>query len=50
MVVPEARKKKRHGKIKILRPGSINPKEIKKIINTNIAKIKKSKKINSRGL
>ena len=39
-----------YGKIKILRPGAVNPKEIKKILKRNISVLKKSKKINSPGL
>ena len=38
------------GKTKILRPGAINPNQIKKILNKNISILKKSKKINSPGL
>ena len=39
-----------YGKVKILRPGAINPNQIKKILKKKISILKKSKKINSPGL
>jgi len=39
-----------YGKAKILRPGAINPNQIKKILKKNISILKKSKKISSPGL
>ena len=39
-----------YGKVKILRPGAINPNQIKKVLKKKISILKKSKKINSPGL
>ena len=39
-----------YGKVKILRPGVINPNQIKKVLKKKISILKKSKKINSPGL